>query len=213
MHTSQAATTMTMIAKICPSPLPHIRAKAMSAMLAALSMSSRQSRITSGLRRVSTPAAPIEKISALTTRYQSRLTSRPRGLTAPVRAGSPPPGPSSSGSRELCPPTASAIVPTPGGSLKSMTATRSASSAPMPPRRRARTTAPTAAMSSRNDATSKGSRNFVSSSSPMRSGLPKVASTVGPSLESAFSPEPSTAMASSTNSARPKSTASRAVRG
>ena len=45
MHTSQAATTMTMIAKIWPSLLFHMREKAMSAMLAALSMSSRQSRI------------------------------------------------------------------------------------------------------------------------------------------------------------------------
>src|SRR6185437_6358176 len=53
----------------------------------------------------------------------------PSASDRPARAGSPPPGPSSSGSRELCPPTASAIVPTPGGSLKSMTATRSASSA------------------------------------------------------------------------------------
>ena len=43
--TSQAATTMTMIAKIWPSPLPHMRAKAISARLAALSISSRQSRI------------------------------------------------------------------------------------------------------------------------------------------------------------------------
>src|SRR4029450_3361745 len=82
MHTSQAATTMTMIAKTWPSPLFHMREKAISAMLAAFSMSSRQSRITSGLRRVSTPAAPIEKISALTTRYQSRLTSRPPSARA-----------------------------------------------------------------------------------------------------------------------------------
>ena len=107
----------------------------------------------------------------------------------------------------LRPPTASAMVPMSGGSLKSMTATRSASSAPMPPRRRASTTAPTAAMSSRKEATSKGSRNFVSSSWPMCSGLPKVAPTVGPSVEIAFRPEPSTAMASSTKSASPKSTA------
>ena len=45
MQTSQAATTITMIAKIWPSPLPHMRQKAISARLAALSISSRQSRI------------------------------------------------------------------------------------------------------------------------------------------------------------------------
>src|SRR3954468_21248410 len=80
MHTSQAATTITTIAKIWPSMLPHIRAKAISAMFAALSMSSRHSRTTSGLRRVSTPPAPMQKISAETTRNQSTLiASAPAG--------------------------------------------------------------------------------------------------------------------------------------
>ena len=45
----------------------------------------------------------------------------------------------------------------------------------MPPRRRASTTAPTAAISSRNDATSNGSRKRVSSSSPICAGEPKPA--------------------------------------
>src|SRR6476620_8041920 len=71
------------------------------------------------------------------------------------------------------PPTPSAIVPVPSGRLKSRTESVPSSSPWMPPRRRARTTAPTAAISSRNDATSKGSRNFVSSSSPICSGVPK----------------------------------------
>src|SRR3954462_6933458 len=73
MHTSHAATTITTIAKIWPSTLPHMRAKAISAMFAALSMSSRQSSTTSGLRRVSTPPAPMQNTSAETTRYQPML--------------------------------------------------------------------------------------------------------------------------------------------
>src|ERR687886_834949 len=77
MHTSQAATTITTIAKIWPSTLPHIRANAISAMFAALSMSSRQSSTTSGLRRVSTPPAPIANTSAETTRNQLTFTARP----------------------------------------------------------------------------------------------------------------------------------------
>ena len=75
--TSQAATTMTMIAKIWPSPLPCMRLKATSARFAALSMSSRQSRITSGLRRVSTPAAPMVNTSAETARYQPMCHAAP----------------------------------------------------------------------------------------------------------------------------------------
>ena len=49
-----------------------------------------------------------------------------------------------------------------------------------PPRRRARTTAPTAAISSRNDAASNGKRNFVSSSSPIWPGPPKPGSYCAP---------------------------------
>ena len=58
-----------------PSPLPHIREKPISARLAAFSISSRQSRITIGLRRTSTPPAPIAKTSALTARYQAMSRS------------------------------------------------------------------------------------------------------------------------------------------
>ena len=78
--TSQAATTITMSAKIWPSWLPCARAKATSARLAAFSISSMQSSSTSGLRRTSTPPAPIEKISAERTRYDSML----------IGCGSPP---------------------------------------------------------------------------------------------------------------------------
>src|SRR6476469_3058649 len=80
MHTSQAATTMTMIAKTWPSMLAHIRENAMSAMFAALSMSSRQRSTTSGLRRVSTPPAPMQNTSAETIRNQSMfIASTPAG--------------------------------------------------------------------------------------------------------------------------------------
>ena len=85
--TSQAATTMTMIAKIWPSPLPCMRLKAMSARFAALSISSRQSRMTSGLRRVRTPAAPMQKTIAETARYQPMFTGRsPLGRAGPRAA-------------------------------------------------------------------------------------------------------------------------------
>src|SRR3954463_4365688 len=80
---------MTISAKICPPMSPCARAKATSARLAPLSMSSRQSRITSGLRRVSTPPAPMQKISAGTIRYQVRGTllslGRPAGLDHGLR--------------------------------------------------------------------------------------------------------------------------------
>ena len=75
------------------------------------------------------------------------------------------------------------------------------SSAVSPPRRRASTTAPTAAISSRNDATSKASRNFVSSSSPIWSGEPKPSTYGAPSVSIAFRPVPRIAMHSSTSSA------------
>ena len=68
--TSQAATTMTTSAKTCPSSLPFEREKATSARLPAFSISSRQSRITSGLRRISTPQAPVANSRAESTRYQ-----------------------------------------------------------------------------------------------------------------------------------------------
>src|SRR2546423_671038 len=85
--TSQAAITITTIAKTCPSELPSMRLKATSARLPALSISSRQSRITSGLRRSSTPAAPVANRSAERTTYQEASISRRR---PPGRAGGLP---------------------------------------------------------------------------------------------------------------------------
>ena len=92
--TSAAATIITISAKIWPSPVPVMRENATSARLPAFSISSRQIRTTSGLRRVSTPAAPMQKISAERTRYQTMSTATPpppraRGLastTAPTAA-------------------------------------------------------------------------------------------------------------------------------
>src|SRR5438270_7729818 len=63
-----------------------MRLKATSARFAAFSISSRQSRTTRGLRRVSTPAAPMQKISAETVRYQPMFIREPR---VPVRARLP----------------------------------------------------------------------------------------------------------------------------
>src|SRR5690349_17711883 len=84
--TSQAATTITISANTCPSSLPHMRENATSARLAALSISSRHSRITSGLRCVSTPADPMQKMIAETARYQpiaiSVWSSAPRSSPA-----------------------------------------------------------------------------------------------------------------------------------
>ncbi len=90
MQTSQAATVITMIARICPSPLPHMRENAISARLAPLSISSRQSSTTSGLRRTITPKAPVQKTIAERARYQPMLTSRLGSLPRPscrCRAG------------------------------------------------------------------------------------------------------------------------------
>src|SRR3954447_1215588 len=52
-----------------------MRLKPISARLAALSISSRQSRMTSGLRRVSTPPAPMQNTNAETTMNQVMLMS------------------------------------------------------------------------------------------------------------------------------------------
>src|SRR5436309_1225249 len=57
-----------------------MRLKATRARLPALSMSSRQSRMTSGFRRVSTPPAPMQKISAETVRYQPMAMRLPASL-------------------------------------------------------------------------------------------------------------------------------------
>ena len=179
------------IAKIWPSPLPVMREKAISARLAALSISSRQSRITSGLRRVSTPPAPMQKISAETTRYQPMLTQRSAG--SPVSAAPAAPGVGRSSA-----PTASAIVPVHGergvmqcaasalGVVERRPARRGGARAR--PRRRPRSAAGT-----RRPRT--GSRNFVSSSSPIAPGEPKPGTYGAPSVSIAFRPEPSIAIA------------------
>src|SRR5438552_12911896 len=52
-----------------------MREKAISARLPAFSISSRQSRMTSGLRRISTPPAPIANRRPERTRYQLTSTS------------------------------------------------------------------------------------------------------------------------------------------
>src|SRR5690348_5455392 len=85
--TSQAATTITISANICPSSPPHMRENATSARLAALSMSSRHSRITSGLRCVSTPAEPMQKMIAETLRYQPMAIALPAALAGLAVAG------------------------------------------------------------------------------------------------------------------------------
>jgi hypothetical protein len=58
---SAAATTMTVSAKIWPSAFPSCRANAINARLPAFSISSSASRMISGLRRMSTPNAPVAK--------------------------------------------------------------------------------------------------------------------------------------------------------
>ena len=107
---------MTMIAKIWPSPLPHMRAKAISARLRGvehqLEAEQDHERVAA---REHAGGADRRRSARETTRYQSMFTSRPPRRTRPSGSGSPPPEPSSSGSRVLRPPTASAIVPMPGG--------------------------------------------------------------------------------------------------
>ena len=146
--TSQAATTMTISAKIWPSWLPCMREKATSARLPALSISSRQSRITSGLRRTSTPPAPIEKTSAETTRYQSML----------IGCGGPPASSMRAGARRRRRVAVALRSRDEVGDRELARGPRS------PARRRARMTAPTAATSSSSEATSNASRNLVRNS-------------------------------------------------
>ena len=67
----EAATAITARAKICPSWFPCRRANEMRARLPALSMISRESSTINGLRRSRTPAVPIAKRIAATTRYQA----------------------------------------------------------------------------------------------------------------------------------------------
>jgi hypothetical protein len=63
---------------------PCTREKPTSARLAALSISSMHSRITSGLRRTSTPPAPMQKMSAETMRYQVSGKGYLRGASGPA---------------------------------------------------------------------------------------------------------------------------------
>src|SRR5438093_4672881 len=69
--TSEAATAITASAKICPAPPPCSRAKPIRARLAPLSMISSESRTISGLRRRSTPSAPVANRNADTAIYQA----------------------------------------------------------------------------------------------------------------------------------------------
>src|SRR5262249_51802876 len=73
--TSDAATAITAIAKICPAPSPCWRENEIRARLPPLSMISSESSTISGERRSSTPSAPIAKRIALMARYQ--VTSGP----------------------------------------------------------------------------------------------------------------------------------------
>ena len=187
---------------------PHA-AKAISARLPAFSISSRQSRITSGLRRTSTPTAPSANMSAETTRYQEMFidgsSSAARGCPRSARASA----------RDAVAGDALGHRAGGGRHRPRRGRGRGRSSGParrlvlgMPPRRPASTTAPTAATSSRNEATSNGSRKRVSSSSPICAGRAEAdASTFGARRCRA----PSSAGAeharshSSTKSARPNS--------
>src|ERR671935_2100020 len=74
---SAAATVIDMRAKSWPSMFWSWRANATSARLAALSMSSIEIRITSGLRRISTPAAPRPKRRALRSRNHDASSCEP----------------------------------------------------------------------------------------------------------------------------------------
>jgi hypothetical protein len=57
------------------SPLPRRREKAISTRLHALSISSSESSTISGLRRMSTPSAPVANMNAAIPKYQ--VTSGP----------------------------------------------------------------------------------------------------------------------------------------
>ena len=166
--TSQAATTMTMIAKIWPSPLPFMRENAISARLPALSISSRQSRITSGLRRTSTPAAPTQKISAETTRYQAMVTSRPALPSPPGRGRSTRPGCRTRDAHDLGGRQLEA-----GARRQRLVGRVEAARGGGPGRRRRRRR-----RAAGSEAISNGNRNLVSSSWPICPGVPKP----GPSL-------------------------------
>jgi hypothetical protein len=65
---SEAATTITVSAKICPLPLPALREKAIRARFPAFSMISSARRMIRGLRRTRTPKAPVAKSATESTR-------------------------------------------------------------------------------------------------------------------------------------------------
>src|SRR5262249_16889698 len=67
--TSDAATAITEIANTWPSSCPCSRENAISSRLDAFSLISIDSRMISGLRRSSTPSAPVVKSSALRITY------------------------------------------------------------------------------------------------------------------------------------------------
>src|SRR5581483_7022808 len=70
-HTSDAATAITVSAKICPAPFPACRANAMRARFPPFSMISSESSTMIGLRRTRTPSAPVPKRNAAIPRYQA----------------------------------------------------------------------------------------------------------------------------------------------
>src|SRR5579862_6140601 len=69
-QTSDAATAITARPKICPAPFAKWRENAMSARFPPFSISSSERRTMSGLRRMSTPSAPIPNRNAASARYQ-----------------------------------------------------------------------------------------------------------------------------------------------
>src|SRR5262249_6194339 len=69
--TSDAAIAITAIAKTCPSSCPACRENAIRARFAPFSMISTLSRMINGLRRTSTPSAPVTNRIPESDRYQA----------------------------------------------------------------------------------------------------------------------------------------------
>ena len=88
--TSDAATAITASAKIWPAPLPALRANAISARFAPFSISSSESSTISGLRRTSTPSAPIAE-EERRRRRGTRRRSGPASQRAAPRLDAPLP--------------------------------------------------------------------------------------------------------------------------
>ena len=148
------------------------------------------------MRRVSTPAAPMQKISARDDEVPVDVHQPPSASAGRSASGSPALDAELGGSRGCGRRRASAIVPVPGGSAvddarRDRPRRRRGRRAGARGRRRRRPRS-----SSRNEATSNGSRNFVSSSSPICAGRAEAgAARSAPSVSSAFRPEPSIAIA------------------